>query len=236
MGTNSNESRVRRGYSATGDRGLNAYIQKVYVFMTLGLGVSGLVAYLASTSQPLMHAIYGTGLFWLVVFAPLVLVAVLSGAIAKMSAETAFVIFVLYAASIGLSISSIFIRYTDHSIVSVFLIVMSIFACMSIYGYSSKKDLTSMGAFFRMGLWGLIISMVVNLFLRSSALSFALSAVAVVVFTGLTAYDVQKVRLSYDQSDNQDVVTKKAIFGALTLYLDFVNLFIHLLRLVGNRK
>jgi FtsH-binding integral membrane protein len=211
-------------------------MQKIYFFMALGLGVSGLMAYFVSTSQFLANIIFRPGAFWLVALAPLFFVVVLSKAISKASSSTALLLFAAYAASVGVSLSSVFLVYTSQSIISTFLIVTGLFLGMSVYGYTAKKDLTSMGSFLLMGVLGLVIAMVVNIFMQNTMLSFALSALAVVIFTGLTAYDVQRARLSYDAVDNGDTATKKALVGALMLYMDFVNLFIHMLRLLGNRK
>ena len=230
------ETVLRRTPAATGDRGLNSYMRKVYNFMTLGVGISGLVAYFASTYPPLMQAVFGSGLFWLVAFAPLVMVMIMGSAINKMSAPALTGMFIAYSALMGLSLSSIFLAYTNQSIVSTFLVVMGLFGAMSLYGYTTKKDLTSMGSFLMMGVFGLIIAMIVNIFMKNSLFALAISSIAVIIFTGLTAYDVQRIRLSYDPSDDSSMYSKKAIFGALRLYLDFINLFLHLLHIIGGRK
>jgi FtsH-binding integral membrane protein len=237
MGENSKEQVIWRSSAApTGDRGLNAYMQKIYFFMALGVGISGVMAYFVSTSQFLANIIFRPGAFWLVALAPLLFVIVLSRTISKISPTAALLFFAAYAASVGVSLSSLFLVYTHESMISTFLIVTGLFSAMSIYGYTTKKDLTSIGAFLMMGVLGLIIVMIVNIFMQNTILSFALSALAVVIFTGVTAYDVQRARLSYDASDNGEAATKKALIGALLLYMDFVNLFIHMLRLLGNRR
>lgn len=173
---------------------------------------------------------------WVVALAPLAFVLVLSFGINKLSVGAAQATFWAFSAIMGLSLSSIFMVYTDASIAKVFFITAATFGAMSLYGYTTKRDLTGMGNFLLMGLIGLIIASIVNIFLASSMLEFAISAIGVLVFVGLTAYDTQKIKESYDVSFGADVLAKGAIMGALSLYLDFINLFLMLLRLFGNRE
>lgn len=232
---NFNEQTVLRRTTEV-DQGLRSYMIKVYSYMGLGLTVSGIIAYFSSTYPPLMKAIFQTPLYWVVLMAPILMVIFLGSAIAKMSTKTAIGVFVGYAAATGLSLSSIFFIYTHDSIFSAFGVSAALFLGMGIYGYATKKDLTSIGSFLMMGVLGLVLAMLVNIFMRNSALDFALSIIAVIIFTGLTAYDAQKIRLSYDENDYSSTLAKKAILGALTLYLDFINLFLHMLRFLGKRK
>ncbi|MDR3285230.1 MAG: Bax inhibitor-1/YccA family protein [Holosporales bacterium] len=233
----SNEETVlRRGAAPNGDRFLSYYMQKIYGIMTIGLGISAFIAYVVSSSPAFMQYLFGTKMVWLVALMPLFLVIALSASLNKVSSTAAVALFVAFSACMGVSLSSVFCIYTAQSITSTFLVVMALFGGMCLYGYTTKKDLTSMGSFLVMGLWGLIIAMFINMFMKNSMLEYALSAIAVVIFTGLTAYDVQVARLSCVASDDNQTVTKKAVVGALRLYLDFINLFLHLLRFMGNRK
>jgi FtsH-binding integral membrane protein len=216
------------------DVGLRQYMLRVYNYMTGGLAVTGIVAYLVSTSATLMQTIYGTPLAWVVMLAPIGFVLFFSFRIQKMSVVAAQAVFWAFAAAMGLSLSYIFAVYTGASIARVFFITAGTFAAMSLYGYTTKRDLTAWGSFLFMGLIGIIIASVVNMFLASSALNFAISVIGVLVFVGLTAYDTQKIKETYLESDGAAVMAKKAIMGALNLYLDFINLFIMLLRLFGS--
>jgi len=218
------------------DVGLREYMLRVYNYMTSGLALTGIVAFGVAQSQTAMQAIFGTPLFWVVALAPLGLVFYLSARIHAMRASTAQAWFWAYAALMGLSLASIFIAYTGASITRVFFITAGTFAAMSLYGYTTKRDLSGIGSFLFMGLIGIIIAMVVNIFLQSSALYFAVSVIGVLVFVGLTAYDTQTIKEMYSEADDSEVVGKKAIMGALRLYLDFINLFIMLLRLFGERR
>ena len=218
------------------DQGLRDYMMKVYNYMTSGLAISGLVAWGFSQSPTLMGAIYGTALQWVVMLAPLGFIFFLGARLQKMSLSAAQMTFWAFAAVMGISLSYIFIVFTGVSIVRVFLITSCTFAAMSIYGYTTKRDLTKFGSFLIMGLIGIIIASIVNIFLQSSAMQFVISCVGVLVFVGLTAYDTQKIKNMYSASDSGEVVGKKAVMGALTLYLDFINLFIMLLRLFGQRR
>ncbi|KKB10825.1 membrane protein [Devosia geojensis] len=231
---------ARAGSAAAIDEGLRSYMLSVYNYMGLGLVVTGLVAYFfnqwAFSSEANAQLVYGSPLAWVIMLAPLAFILVLSFGINKMSTGAAQLTFWAFATVMGLSLSSIFAVYTDASIARVFFITAATFGAMSLYGYTTKRDLTSMGTFLFMGLIGLIIAMIVNIFLQSSALEFAISAIGVLIFVGLTAYDTQKIKESYASHYGADVLTKNAIMGALSLYLDFINLFMMLLRLFGNRE
>ena len=234
---------ARAGTSAVIDEGLRSYMLKVYNYMGLGLVVTGLVAWFANqaaVSNGQLTAwgelLYTSPLMWVVALAPLGFVLVLSFGINKLSVGAAQGVFWAFSAIMGLSLSSIFMVYTDASIAKVFFITAATFGAMSLWGYTTKRDLTGMGSFLFMGLIGLIIAMVVNIFMQSSALEFAISAVGVLIFVGLTAYDTQRIKESYSESFGSDVLAKGAIMGALSLYLDFINLFLMLLRLFGNRE
>ncbi len=218
------------------DVGLRQYMLRIYNYMTGGLALTGVVAFLVSSSPELLRAIYGTPLAWLVMLAPLGFVLVLSYGVNKLSLGTAQLLYWLFAAVMGLSLSWIFIAYTHTSIARVFFITSGTFAAMSLYGYTTKRDLTGMGSFLFMGLIGIIIASLVNLFLASSALSFAISVIGVLIFVGLTAYDTQRIKEMYWEGDGTVVAGKKAIMGALSLYLDFINLFLYMLRFFGDRR
>ena len=254
---NNYENRVAQSRGQTGamiDEGLRAYMTKVYNLMAVGLVITGVAAFatmmLATTNDPaaaaatmpngtllsgLGVALYSSPLRWVVMLAPLGLVFFLSFRIQKMSVSAAQATFWGYAALMGLSLSSIFLVYTGQSIVQTFFITAASFGALSLYGYTTKKDLSGMGSFLVMGLFGLIIASVVNIFLQSSAMGFAISAIGVLIFAGLTAYDTQKIKEMYFDGDDVAVAGRKAIMGALTLYLDFINLFMFLLQFLGNR-
>lgn len=217
------------------DPGLRRYMLQVYNTMAAGLAVSGAVGYVAVASGFYQY-VAGTPLIWLVMLAPLAIVFVLSFRIDKMRAGTALASFVIYAALMGLSLACIFLIYTGESIARAFFITAATFAGMSLYGYTTGRDLTRFGAFLVMGLVGIVVAGLVNLFLASTALQFAISIIGVIVFTGLTAFDTQHIKLIYLESDPDEVATKKALMGALTLYLDFINLFMLLLQVTGDRR
>ena len=234
---------ARAGTGAAIDEGLRSYMLKVYNYMGVGLVVTGLVAYFANQAAVSNGQLTGWGellytspLMWVVALSPLAIVLVLSFGINKLSVPAAQAIFWGFSALMGLSLSSIFMVYTDASIAKVFFITAATFGAMSLYGYTTKRDLTSIGNFLIMGLIGLIIASIVNIFLQSSMLEFAISAIGVLIFVGLTAYDTQKIKEGYSSSFGADVLAKGAIMGALNLYLDFINLFLMLLRLFGNRE
>ncbi|MBV39786.1 MAG: hypothetical protein CMM23_14195 [Rhodospirillaceae bacterium] len=221
---------------ATIDEGLRAYMLKVYNYMGSALLLSGIIAYAVAHTPALMQAIFGTPLMWVVMLAPLGLVMFLGARINKMSAGAAQATFWIFAALMGASLASIFVVYTQTSIVRVFMITAVTFGAMSLWGYTTKKDLSGMGSFLMMGLIGIIVASLVNIFLQSSMMHWVISVIGVLVFTGLTAYDTQKIKNNYYEGDGEAVMGKKAIMGALTLYLDFINLFLMLLHLFGNRE
>ncbi len=240
---------ARAQSSAMIDEGLRSYMLKVYNYMSIGLGITGVVAYFLFKMTAIVDSsgniagftelgalIYQSPLMWVIALSPLAFVMVLSFGINKMSAATAQLTFWAFATVMGLSLSSIFITYEIMSIARVFFITAATFGAMSLYGYTTKRDLTGMGSFLFMGLIGIIIASIVNIFLASSALAFGISVIGVLVFVGLTAYDTQKIKEEYLESDSSEIMGKKAIMGALRLYLDFINLFLMLLRLFGNRN
>ena len=231
------------------DQGLRSYMLKVYNYMASGVLLTGFIALLlfkmAVVSGPngeiigltsLGNTIYNSGFAWVLMLAPLGVVFYMSFGIAKMSTAKAQTVFWIFAGLMGASLSSIFLAYTGTSITRVFFITSGTFGAMSIYGYTTKKDLTKLGSFLFMGLIGIIIASLVNLFLNSSMMYFVISIIGVLVFVGLTAYDTQKIKNMYLASDSGEMIGKKAVMGALTLYLDFINLFIMLLRLFGQRR
>jgi FtsH-binding integral membrane protein len=183
-----------------------------------------------------MQVIFGTPLMWVVMLAPLGLVMFLSARIEKMSTGAAQATFWIFAALMGASLASIFVVYTQTSIVRVFMITSVTFGAMSLYGYTTKKDLSAWGSFLMMGLIGIIVASIVNIFIESSMMQWVISVIGVLVFTGLTAYDTQKIKEMYSHADGEATMSKKAIMGALRLYLDFINLFLMLLHLFGNRN
>jgi hypothetical protein len=217
------------------DAGLRAHMRRVYGYMAGGLALTGLVAYAAAVSG-FYQAIAGTALIWIVMLAPLGFVLALSFGIQRMNAGTAILLFWIYAAVMGLSLGGIFLVYTGTSIARVFFITAATFAAMSLYGYTTNADLSRMGAFLLMGLIGLVIASLVNIFIGSSALQFAISIIGVIVFVGLSAYDTQRIKEMYLESDSTEIGGKKAVLGALALYLDFINLFMMLLQLFGQRR
>ena len=217
------------------DVGLRDYMLRIYNYMASGLALTGIVAYFFAQSG-LYASLAATPLIWLVMLAPLGLVMWLSFGIERMQAATAQLLFWLYAGLMGLSLASVFLVFTGESVARVFFITAGTFAAMSIYGYTTQRDLSQWGSFLMMGLIGIIIASLVNIFVGSSALQFAISVIGVIVFTGLTAWDTQRIKEVYLETDPGDVLTKKAVMGALTLYLDFINLFVMLLQLVGQRR
>jgi hypothetical protein len=219
---------------------VNSFIRSVYNWMAIGLGITGFVAYYVANTESLRQLIFGNQiLFFGLIIAELGLVIAISARIQKMQASTATALFVLYSALNGATLSLIFLIYTASSITSTFFICAGTFVTCSIYGWTTKRDLTSVGGFMTMGLIGIIIASVVNIFLRSSAMYMIISYIGVIVFVGLTAYDTQHLKnMAMTQPDGLEagVVRKGAILGALKLYLDFINLFLMLLRIFGNRN
>jgi len=235
------------------DEGLRSYMLKVYNYMASGILLTGLVSLLVfkfsggmniamssnglvGLTNPFGELIFNSGFKWIVMLAPLGIVMYLSFGIAKMSASKAQSTFWVFATLMGASLASIFIVYTQMSIARVFFITSGTFGAMSIYGYTTKRDLTKLGSFLMMGLIGIIIASVVNMFMGSETMEFIISILGVLIFVGLTAYDTQKIKNMYAASDTGELMGKKAVMGALTLYLDFINLFIMLLRLFGQRR
>jgi uncharacterized protein len=218
------------------DEGLRSYLLQVYNYMGLGLAITGVVAFLVAATPALYVPIFTTPLKWLVMLAPLGFVFFLSAKIQTMSVSAAQITFWAFAAVMGLSLASIFLVFTGASIARVFFITAAMFGAMSLYGYTTKRDLSGWGSFLFMGLIGIIIAMLVNIFLASAALHFAVSVIGVLVFTGLTAYDTQRIKEMYYELDASDVATRKAIMGALSLYLDFINMFVMLLHLFGTTR
>jgi len=231
---------ARRGGVATQgeyDLGLRQYMLRVYNYMASGLVVTGAVAWLA-VDLGIYQEIARTPLIWLVMFAPLIMVFIFAAGIQRMSFGAAQALFWVFSSVMGLSLGYIFLRYTTTSIATTFFITASMFAAMSLWGYTTKADLTKMGSFMMMGLFGIIIASLVNLFLGSPAIYFGISIIGVVVFTGLTAWDTQRIAQQYyaPAVGSGDMVGKGALMGALQLYLDFLNLFLMLLRLFGNTR
>ncbi len=234
------------------DAGLRAYMIRVYNYMMAGVALTGLVAwfvYQAAGGDAIHvvgnsitgltafgHAIFGSPLMWLFILAPLGLVMLLSFGINRLSASTALALFFVYAGLLGLSLASIFLAYTGSSITRVFFISAATFGAMSLYGYTTKRDLTGVGSFMFMGLIGLIIASLVNMFLHSTGLDWVISIAGVLIFVGLTAYDTQSIKEMYSPMDDGTIAGRKAVMGALRLYLDFINLFLMLLRLFGDRR
>ena len=236
-------STVRRSISgarsAQVDEGLRAHMNKVYGLMSVAMIITGAVAYFVGTNDQLLIAIFSTPLKWVVMLAPLGVVFLFGAMVNRLSVAAAQAVFWGFSALMGLSISYIFAVYTGFSIAQTFLITAIAFAGLSLYGYSTKRDLSGMGSFLIMGLIGLVVAMIVNLFLGSPAIMFAISVIGVLIFAGLTAYDTQNIKNTYLQMANGSQtqwLEKAAIMGALSLYLNFLNMFMLLLHLFGNRE
>jgi FtsH-binding integral membrane protein len=220
------------------DQGLRSYMLKVYNYMGLGLGLSGVTAYavMKGVEADAPWAIALMKAHWLFALLGIGLVFFLSFGMRRMQASTAFAAFMAYAVINGIWLTPVLLIYTGASVATTFFVCASMFLATSLYGYTTKRDLTGMGSFLMMGLIGLIVASVVNIFLGSTALAFAVSVIGVLLFTGLTAYDTQKIKEMYYEGDGHEIARKKSILGALTLYLDFINLFIFLLQFLGNRR
>jgi FtsH-binding integral membrane protein len=244
------DNRLVRGAAsgvASVDAGLRAYMLRVYNYMLVGLGLTGAVAW-ATANTPLVGVFYNQVqtvngiamqpniLGWIAMFAPLGMVLFLSFGMQKMSFATAQMTFWAYAAVMGISLSTILFLYTGTSIAMTFFVTAATFGAMSVWGYTTGRDLTGFGSFLFMGLIGLILASLANLFFHSTQLQFLVSVIGVLIFTGLTAYDSQSIKNMYFAGDDGEVMGKKAIMGALRLYLDFINLFLYLLRFMGNRR
>jgi uncharacterized protein len=220
------------------DVGLRDYMLRIYNYMASALALTGIVAWVAASGgrDSFIAHIYHTPIMWLVILAPLGLVMVMSYGLNRLSLPAAQGLFWLYAALMGLSMSTIFLVYTGESIARVFFITAGTFAAMSLYGYTTRRDLSQLGSLLFMGLIGIVIAMLVNIFLQSAAITWAISVIGVLVFTGLTAYDTQSIKQMYYEGDGPEIAGKKSIMGALRLYLDFINLFMMLLRLMGSAR
>ena len=235
--------------SAAIDVGLRAYMIRIYNYMAAGVALTGVVAWATFNAAVVTdasgkitaltsfgQAIFSGPLTIVLFLGTLGIVFFLSFRINKLQAGTAFVLFMLYAGLLGLMLSSVFLSYTGASITRTFFISAASFGALSLYGYTTQRDLSPIGSFLVMGLFGLILAMVVNMFLKSTGLDFAISAIGVLIFAGLTAWDTQKIKEMYDANDDGTISGRKAVMGALTLYLDFINLFLFLLRFMGDRR
>jgi uncharacterized protein len=231
------------------DQGLRSYMLRVYNYMAIGVGITGIVAYMvfamsvvtgadgtATGLTPFGNFMFASAFRWVVIFAPLAMVFLISARIKSMSLAGAQLAFWVFAALMGASMASIFLVYAHASIAQVFFITAASFGALSLWGYTTNRDLSGWGSFLFMGLIGIIIAMLVNLFLASSALQFAISVIGVLIFAGLTAYDTQQIKEMYYVGDDGSVAGRKAVMGALRLYLDFINLFMMLLSLFGDRR
>jgi uncharacterized protein len=231
------------------DMGLRAHMIRVYNYMASGVALTGVVAWLTyqmavvtnaagqiTGMTPFGQALFGSPLMWVLVLAPLGLVFFLSFRIQTMQVSTARLLFFVYAGLLGVSLATIFMVYTHASITRVFFISAAAFGALSLYGYTTPRSLNAMGSFLVMGLFGLIIAMIVNMFLKSSGLDWALSVIGVLIFAGLTAWDTQKIKEFYDPQDDGTIAGRKVVMGALSLYLDFINMFMFMLRLFGDRR
>ncbi|MGE3149331.1 MAG: Bax inhibitor-1 family protein [Pseudorhodoplanes sp.] len=248
---NRNYAAARTGYAdrAAVDAGLRAYMIRVYNYMMAALALTGVVAWATFNAAAITGpggAITGLTAFGQAIYSGPALIALFLGTLGlvwfvsarvhALQPSTAMGLFMLYAALLGVVLSAIFLKYTGVSITRVFFITAAAFGALSLYGYTTQRDLSAIGSFLVMGLFGLIIAMLVNLFLQSTALQFAISAIGVLVFAGLTAWDTQRIKEMYDSLDDGTVVGRKAIMGALKLYLDFINLFTFLLQFLGDRR
>ena len=233
--------------AVTLDAGLRAYMLRVYNYMLVGLSLTGAVAW-TTANTPLINIFYNQVqtangiavqpniLGWVAMIAPIAMVFFLSFRIQKMSFAAAQTTFWAYAALMGVSLTTVLLLYTGASIAMTFFVTAGTFGAMSLYGYTTNRDLTGLGSFLFMGLIGLILASLVGMFFQSSQLQFVISVLGVLIFTGLTAYDSQSIKNMYYVGDDSEVAGKKAIMGALRLYLDFINLFLYLLRFMGNRR
>ncbi|MBN9542431.1 MAG: Bax inhibitor-1/YccA family protein [Alphaproteobacteria bacterium] len=241
MKFNRNQSYVQVSSANEYNEGLRKFMLGIYNYMGIGLVLTGVCAMLASSSEAFMRLMFTpqglSGFGWLIALAPLGFAIFLSAGIQRVQVKTAQVLFYAYAAIMGLSLSSLFLVYTGESIAKTFFITAAVFGSMSIYGYTTKKDLTSMGSFLMMGVIGILIASVINIFLGSSGLSFIVSLLSVAIFTGLVAFDTQKLKQIYFAVGNDtEAAAKVSIIGALSLYMDFINIFVNLLRFFGDRR
>ena len=226
------------------DEGLRAYMLTVYNYMASALALTGLAAYVTANTPALLNLFYSvqggmlapTMLGYIVMFSPLAFVLALSFGVNRMQASTMQMVFWGFSGVMGLSLSNILLMYTGASVAKTFFVTAAAFGSLSLYGYTTKKNLSGFGSFLIMGLFGLIIASVVNMFMQSTMMEFVISVIGVLIFAGLTAYDTQRIKLMYLESDHSEIASKKAIMGALSLYLDFINMFLYLLRFMGNRN
>ncbi len=237
------ETRVNVQARAQVDEGLRQYMLKIYNFMCAGLCLTALSAYLVANT-PLIRLFFNvsaqgvsmSALGWLFLFAPLIMVFAFNSVVQRGTLTQVQGMFWGFSVVMGISLTPILLAYTGASVARVFLTTAAMFGGMSLYGYTTKKDLSGMGSFLIMGVWGLLIASLINIFFQSEGLSYAVSIIGVLIFTGLTAYDVQTFRNIYSAADTEETMGKKAIMGALNLYMDFINMFIYLLRLMGDRR
>jgi uncharacterized protein len=240
---------IGAGRAVAIDQGLRAYMVRVYNYMAVGVALTGIVAWLTFNAAAVTdasgklvgltsfgQAIYSGPAVIVLFLATLGLVFLISWRIDRLQPSTAFALFMVYAGALGLMLSSVFLTYQHASIARVFFISAAAFGGLSLYGYTTQRDLSAIGSFLVMGLIGLVIAMLVNMFLKSTGLDFVISAAGVLIFAGLTAWDTQKIKETYDVNDDGTIAGRKAVMGALTLYLDFINLFLFLLRFLGDRR
>jgi len=227
-----NTARAGSADQAVLDEGLRSYMLKVYNYMASGLALSGITAAITANTPAIYNAVFGTPLQWVVMLAPLGILLAMS----RTSTSTTRILYWVMVATFGVSISYIFQVYTAESIVRVFFITSATFGSASLYGYVTKRDLTGMGSFLFMGLIGIIIASVVNIFMASSMMHFVISVLGVLIFTGLTAFDTQRIKSQYYHGHSEEVMERGAIMGAVSMYLNFLNLFMFMLSLLGNRN
>jgi hypothetical protein len=237
-----NFDNVKSVYKRTSQRthydwGLREYLLRVYQYMSFALALTAVISMGAVSSSQFLNLIYGTPLKWVIALAPLGMAFYMSSRLMSMSVTGAQTCLMIFATLMGLSLSTIFILFTGESIARVFFITASTFGAMSVYGHTTKRDLTCMGSFLMMGVIGLLIASVVNIFMQSGAMQFIISIIGVIVFTLFTAYDSQKIKALYYQTQSNALVTQKlAIYGSLALYMDFINIFVFLMQLLGVRR
>ncbi len=235
------QTETRTGAPAEVDEGLRSYMLGIYNYMATAVGVTGVAAFGTATwavnNPAVANALYNSPLRWVIMLAPLAFVLVLSFGINKLSRSAATALFYTFAVVMGVSMSWIFMVFSLGSITQTFFVTAAAFGALSLYGYTTKRNLSAMGTFLMMGLFGLIIAMIVNIFVGSSALQFAINVIGVLIFAGLTAWDTQRLKHMYDVvKHNGEAMAKASIMGALSLYLDFVNMFMFLLQFLGNRE
>jgi FtsH-binding integral membrane protein len=242
-------TRVGAGRAAAVDAGLRAYMIRVYNYMAMGVGLTGVVAWLTFSAAvvtnasgaivgltPFGAAIYSGPAVLVLFLATFGLVMFISFRIQHLQPATALTLFMVYAAALGLMLSSVFLAYTGASVTRVFFISAASFGALSLYGYTTQRNLSAFGSFLVMGLFGIMIAMLVNIFLKSTGLDFVISGLGVLIFAGMTAWDTQRIKEMYDPMQDGTVAGRKAVMGALQLYLDFINLFMFLLRFLGDRR